>query len=45
MIDKDLRSYLERTEQEGELLRISREVDPATDASALLKQSVEREVG
>lgn len=42
MIEKDLRSYLKRTEEAGELLRIKKEVDPATQAAALLKRSVER---
>ncbi len=42
MIEKDLRSYLKRIEEAGELLRIKKEVDPATEASALLKGAVER---
>jgi 2,5-furandicarboxylate decarboxylase 1 len=42
VIEKDLRTYLQRTEEEGELLRIKNEVDPRTKAPALLKKSVER---
>jgi 2,5-furandicarboxylate decarboxylase 1 len=42
MIEKDLRSYLQKIEKEGELFRIKKEVDPAKEASALLKLAVER---
>ena len=41
-IDKDLRSYLAKTEKSGELLSIEKEVDPYTEAPALLRQSVRR---
>ena len=40
MIEKDLRSYLQKMEEAGELLRIRKEVDRVKEASALLKQSV-----
>ena len=41
-IEKDFRSYLEKTRENGELLCVEREVDPYTEAPALLRQSVKR---
>ena len=41
-IEKDLRTYLARTQKEGELLSIDKRVDPYTEAPALLQQSVKR---
>ena len=43
MIEKDLRTYLERARKEGELLWIDQEVDPRTEAPALIRRSIERE--
>ena len=41
-IEQDLRTYLQKTDEGGELLRIGRAVDPYTEAPALLAQSVKR---
>ncbi len=41
-IEKDLRTYLKKTQEEGELLRIDKKVDPNSEAPALLKKSVKR---
>jgi len=42
-IEKDLRTYLKKTREAGELLRIEKKVDPKTEAPALLKKSVQRQ--
>jgi len=41
-IEKDLRTYLNKTREAGELLRIEKKVDAKTEAPALLKKSVQR---
>lgn len=42
MIEKDLRGYLENAAQAGELLYVDREVDPKTEAPALIRSGIER---
>ncbi len=43
MIEKDLRTYLQNAARAGELLCVDRDVDPATEAPALIRKSIERE--
>jgi len=43
MIEKDLRTYLRNAARAGELLCVDRDVDPATEAPALIRKSIERE--
>lgn len=41
-IEKDLRTYLQKADEAGELLHVGKAVDPYTEAPALLAQSVKR---
>lgn len=43
MIERDLRSYLQTAARASELLCVDRCVDPATEAPALIRRSIERE--
>lgn len=43
MIDKDLRGYLRRAADAGRLHWVTREVDPVSEAPALIRKSIEQE--
>ncbi len=40
---KDLRAYLNRLDQEGEIIHLQREVDPVWEVAAVIRRAGERQ--